>query len=454
MWQSTWPVTLHPSPGRDSALDDREAVHRINLSWLERLRWATIVGQAAVIAFVQWGMNVPLPLGPLLAILAVEAVANVLFRTGLGRGLRVSERGVAAALGLDVLCFTGLLYFTGGPFNPFSFLYLVYIALAAIVLRPRWAWTLVLLSAGCSAALFLDHVPLPMDHGEHHMHHGGAHEAMGTHLRGMWVAFAVAAAFIVYFINRVTRALADRDAELARSRERTTRSQRVAAMATLAAGAAHELATPLSTIAVAAKELERRAGDESTRADAKLIREQVERCRDILGQMAGQAGESPGEVASDTTVDDLVRSALSGLPNPERVRIDWNSTDRGGKLFVPVRATAQALRNVVKNALDASPEDGDVVLTVDEVAGAFRLEVEDHGTGMTEGALLRATEPFFTTKDPGAGMGLGLFITRGVVDLLGGSLDIQSKQGEGTRVVVTLPDAAATKGRIAPAPPP
>jgi two-component system sensor histidine kinase RegB len=415
------------------------------------LRWATIISQAAVIAFVQWGMNVPLPIAPLLAILAVEAVANVAFGGWLARGLRVSERGVAAALGLDVLCFTGLLYLTGGPLNPFSFLYLVYIALAAIVLRPRWAWTLVLLSAGCSAALFLDHVPLPMDHGEHHHHMHHAHEAMGTHLRGMWVAFAVAAAFIVYFINRVTSALADRDAELAQSRDRTTRGQRVAAMATLAAGAAHELATPLSTIAVAAKELERHARDEAVRADATLIREQVERCRDILGQMAGHAGESPGEIATETSVDDIVRTALGGLPNPERVRIDWGSTDRNGKLFVPIRATAQAIRNVIKNAIDASPEDGDVVLRIATVAGGFRLEVEDHGIGMSESALIRATEPFFTTKDPGSGMGLGLFITRGVVDLLGGSLDIQSKHGEGTRVVVTLPGAAATKGRIAPA---
>jgi two-component system sensor histidine kinase RegB len=444
-------VTLDPSPRGDSvAFDDRDAVHRINLSWLGRLRWATIAGQAAVIAFVQWGMNVPLPLGSLVAILAVEAVANVGFRAWLVRGRRVSEQGIAAALGLDVLCFTGLLYLTGGPFNPFSFLYLVYIALAAIVLRPRWAWTLVLLSASCSAALFLDYVPLPRDHGDHmHMHHG-AHEAMGTHLRGMWVAFAVAAAFIVYFIHRVTSALADRDAELARSRERTTRTQRVAGMATLAAGAAHELATPLSTIAVAAKELERHARDDAVRADAKLIREQVERCRDILGQMAGHAGEAPGEIATETTMDDIVRSALGGLANPERVRIDWNSAERDGGLFVPVRATAQALRNVIKNALDASPDDGDVVLRIAAVEGGFRLEVEDHGSGMSESALSRATEPFFTTKDPGSGMGLGLFITRGVVDLLGGTLDIQSKHGEGTRVVVTLPDAAATKGRIAP----
>src|SRR5690349_14271510 len=138
-------------------------------------------------------MHVPLLLGPLAAILAVEVVANVAYRAWLGRDPRVSERAVALALGLDVLCFTGLLYLTGGPYNPFSFLYLVYVALAAIVLRPRWAWMLVLLSTASSAALFLDHVPLPMDHGGPHAHHVG-HEAFGTHLRGMWVAFAVGAA--------------------------------------------------------------------------------------------------------------------------------------------------------------------------------------------------------------------------------------------------------------------
>jgi two-component system sensor histidine kinase RegB len=232
-----------------SALSDTRAVHRINLSWLLRLHWAAIAGQAGVIAVVQSVLHVALPIAALVAILGVEIAANAAFEAWVRSGRPVTERTLAGAMALHVTCFTGLLYFTGGPMNPFSFLYLVHIALATLILRPRWTWTLVLLSLAGSAALFVRHVPLPMDHGAHmhHMTHGGG--PIDMHLRGMWVAFAIAAAFIVYFLYRVTRALGEREVELARMREHAARSERLASMATLAAGAAHELATPLATIA-------------------------------------------------------------------------------------------------------------------------------------------------------------------------------------------------------------
>jgi two-component system sensor histidine kinase RegB len=435
-------------------VDAHDAIHRINVSWLIRLRWGAIVGQAAVIAYVEWGLKIGLPLAALSGILAVELVANVVFEVWLRSRFRLSEPVVAAAMALDVSCFTGLLYLTGGPLNPFSFLYLVHIALAALVLRQRWAWTLVLLSIGASAALFVRHIPLPMDHGmsesaHHHMmmHHGPG-EPLDLHLRGMWVAFAVAAAFIVYFINRVTGALSDREAELGRARELAARTEKLASMATLAAGAAHELSTPLSTIAVIAKELERAASLEAVTADARLVREQVERCRAILIQMAEGAGEAPGEASQRTSLEELVRIALGGLTSPERVRLEWAEGSRHGTIIVPPRATAQALRNVLSNGIDASPDDADVILRIAPSGTAFRFEIDDSGSGMSPEVLAHATEPFFTTKDPGRGMGLGLFLTRSVVEHLGGDIDIDSTLGRGTRVVVTVPDAAATNGRI------
>jgi two-component system sensor histidine kinase RegB len=273
---------------------------------------------------------------------------------------------------------------------------------------------------------------------------------MDLHLRGMWVAFAVAAAFIVYFLHRVTRALANRESELRRAQAVAARSERLAAMATLAAGAAHELATPLSTIAVIAKELERSAApiDDALLADAKLIREQVNRCRDILGQMAGGAGQPLGEVAEASSAEAVVRAAVTGLQRPDRVRIDWAGDARTRELVVPVRATAQALRNVLKNGLDASEEHQDVLLTVSYASDALRLDVKDAGMGMTPEVLARVSEPFFTTKEPGSGMGLGLFLTRSVIELLGGSVDIESQVGQGTRVRVTLPGSPVANGRI------
>jgi two-component system sensor histidine kinase RegB len=427
--------------------DNAHAIHRINMSWLVRLRWAAILGQSVVIGYVRYRLDIAVPMAPLAVILGLELVMNVGFELWLSREPLISEPALALAMAADVSTFTALLYFTGGPLNPFSFLYLVHIALAAVVLRPVLAWTLLLFSLGANGALFLKHVPLPMHHGDmsmmmmhHAMQMGASSEPLDMHLRGMWVAFAVAAGFIVYFIHRVTRALAEREGELRRTREVAVRSEKLASMVTLAAGAAHELATPLSTIAIAASELARLTEPDFVAADARLIRAQVDRCRDILGQMAGGAGVTPGEMATEASLSEIVRIALDGLPTPERIAVEWRDGAAQSKLVVPPRATAQALRNVLKNALDASgPSGGGTWLTVARLGPECRLEIGDHGTGMSEEVLARATEPFFTTKEAGHGMGLGLFLTRSVVGQLGGTLNIDSELGKGTRVVMTLP---------------
>lgn len=442
------PTAFEPEPtagkhGRHGAEDD---VHRLNLSWMIRLRWAAVVGQASLIAFVHSAMGFALPMVPLAAIVLVEAGSNVLARVWLARSVRVTEWTLGSLMVLDVCLFTGLLYLTGGPFNPFSFLYLVYIALAALVLPPRWTWMLVLLALGGNAALFYHHVPLPMDHASHAMEaeHG---EPLSLHLKGMWVAFGVGAAFIVYFLHRVTRALAERDAELARIREQTARSERLASVATLAAGAAHELATPLSTIAVIAKELERPREHEATAKDAQLIRREVERCRDILSQMAGDAGESPGELAAPATIDELIDKAIDGLSGRERIEVRMAEALGPQRIVVPLRAMAQALRGVIKNALDASPKTRSVELSVTRSDAGWSFEVRDHGEGMAPAVVARATEPFFTTKEPGSGMGLGLFLTRSVIDFLGGTFELQSSEGRGTVATLSLPAPPPTDER-------
>jgi hypothetical protein len=235
------PIAASP-PRREGAVDP----YRINLSWLVRLRYGAIFGQLLVILAVDRAMGMALPLMPLGVILAVEVATNLLCSAWLRRATRVGEYHVGLLVALDVVLFTLLLYFTGGPTNPFSFLYLIHIALAALVLGSRWMWALVVLTLVCSGALFLRHAPLAMDSppsGEHAAHDHAAHTAhmnhaahaahmnhaahvghadhgehdYGMHLRGMWVALAVAAVFIVYFLQRATRELAQREAELART---------------------------------------------------------------------------------------------------------------------------------------------------------------------------------------------------------------------------------------------
>jgi two-component system, sensor histidine kinase RegB len=411
------------------------------LSWLLRLRWGAIAGQLLTILGVHFAMDVPLPLPPLLAIVGLEILSNIAWYLR-GETRPVPAGSLGALMALDVLLFSGLLFFTGGPLNPFSFLYLVPISLAALILTATWTWALVLLSLACSAILFLWNRPL--DLGDSHAAH------MSMHLRGMWVAFGVAAAFIVYFLRRVRRALAQREAELAASRSQAARQERLASLATLAAGAAHELATPLSTIAVIAKELERRtaalAAPAEVREDVGLLRAQVERCRDILQRMCADAGEVMGEAFVPVPVEDLVGRALAGLASQPAIQATVDRNLRDVALSVPPRALGQALQGVLKNAQDASPADRPVSFQVTRVGDRVEFTVRDQGSGMTPEVLARAGEPFFTTKPAGQGMGLGLFLARAVVERIGGAVAFDSAEHLGTtaRIAVPVPEGHAT----------
>jgi two-component system sensor histidine kinase RegB len=315
-----------------------------------------------------------------------------------------------------------------------------------VVLRSLWTWALSGLALASFGLLFLVPVWVPfreLDEGGFHVDH------MRMHLEGMWVAFGVAAGFIVYFVQRVTRALAAREAELLAARSLAARHEKLTSLATLAAGAAHELSTPLSTIAVVAKELERQlapAGRAEVVADVHLIREQVRRCHDILQQMAAEAGEGAGEGISAVAIEDLVCTAIDGAVDPARVEISLAESARGRVLHVPPRALAQALRGVLKNAAQASPPVRKIRLHVACDDGSWRFQVRDEGSGMSADVLQRTGEPFFTTKSPGQGMGLGLFLTRAVLARLGGRLEIDSEPGGGTTAVLVLPEQPPRRG--------
>ena len=405
----------------------------INFSWLVKLRWGAIAGQIVTIVGVAHILGVTLHLTALYAIIAVELLSNIVCVVA-ARRAQAAEWWSGAVMVLDVVLLTALLHFAGGPFNPFSFLYLVEIALAAVIVRARWTWALVVVSLVGSGALFVGPREMLMSHGDH----------MQLHLRGMWVAFGVAASFIVYFLLRVRRDLERREGELAQAQRRVDRQERLASLATLAAGAAHELATPLGTIALAARELERHLekaqADAASLEDVHLIRAQVDRCRAILDGMAADAGQSAGEAPQEITIRELLRSAVDGLRAEPRIEVDAGAVD-GRHVKVPPRAVAQALKSLLKNAQEASGPERAVSLRANVGERSVAIEVVDRGAGMPQAVLARAGEPFFTTKEPGRGMGLGLFLTRTLVERLGGELTLSSEAGAGTRALVRLPIA-------------
>ena len=414
----------------------------VNIQWLARLRWSEIAGQAVTVFAGQFLLGGTLPIAPLLAVIAVGLVSNLAIemyffgdrRRGAAKPRPVHEWQLALVMMVDIAILTGLLYLTGGPHNPFSFLYLVQIALAAVLVRALWTWMLVGLSFVGFGILLLAHEPLAIPE--------------DSRVIGAWVALGVASAFVVHFLLRITAALADRERELTEARHLTARQERLASLATMAAGAAHELSTPLGTVALAAKELERALTKDAATAelatDARLIREQVGRCRAILEQMAQGAG-TVGEGVTACTVGELLDEALVGIRETPRVLREHTEDVARSPLRLPPRAVSQALRSLVTNAQDASPPNAAVVVQVTREDHQLDLVVRDRGAGMPSEVLARIGEPFFTTKAPGRGMGLGLFLARAVIEGVGGSLEIDSKAGQGTSVRVLLPTDAGAR---------
>jgi two-component system sensor histidine kinase RegB len=426
----------------------------VNIQWLARLRWAQTAGQAATVLVGQFVLDGVLPITSLLLVIGVGLVSNLgleLYFFGDRRrdgapARTVHEWQLALRMMLDVAILTGLLYLTGGPHNPFGLLYVVQIALATVVLRAGWAWILSGLSVVGFGILLVAHQPLAIPEDNRAI--------------GAWVALGVASAFVVHFLLRIASALGERDRELTQARGLAARQERLASLATMAAGAAHELSTPLGTVALAAKELERallKAGGEAAAApafpelaaDARLIREQVGRCRAILEQMAQGAG-TVGESVAACTVGELLEEAMVGIRPAPTVHRDVTPDLARSSLRLPRRAVSQALRSLVTNAQDASPAAASVVVAVraaepgGEGAGVARgaalaISIRDRGAGMPSEVLARIGEPFFTTKAPGRGMGLGLFLARAVIEGVGGTLQIDSRAGEGTEVAVVLP---------------
>jgi two-component system sensor histidine kinase RegB len=437
-------IAVERAPSQDVG-DDRG---RLNLSWLVQLHWWAILGQVVIIAGAALLTTVGLPVPTLLALIGLEAVGNVVLGAW-ARRARVTDAAIAAVMLLDAVVLTVLLDLTGGAANPFSTLYLVNVALAAMLLPSAWAWVLMGVSLVSFASLFLHEAATEPAH--HVQLHASPREVMKAHLRGMWIAFALAAVFIVFFVRRVASALGDRERELQLARAQAERREKLASLATLAAGAAHELSTPLSTIAVVAKELQRTlSGSVSPEvgADLQLVREQVGRCRDILDRMSVNAGENVGEPLARFAVAAWVAAALEGLRDAERVEVEIGPGSGGAEILGPPRALADALRGLLKNALQASRREGGAVRLRTEVrSGRVRMTVLDRGAGMAPEVLARAGEPFFTTKGPGEGMGLGLFLTRALAEQLGGELGITSSPAAGTEARIDLPVALAAERR-------
>jgi two-component system sensor histidine kinase RegB len=438
----------------------KETTTNIVFAWLLRLRWGAVLCQAVLIFMAFLFLEIAIPLTIVSIIILFEIASNLYFSSLAQRKNVIPQWLFGLVMFLDIFFLTALILYTGGPMNPFTFLYLVHIVIGALLMQPQWSWGLAIFTVFCYAALFfVDPVLLDQYFLEHtgviwgllqnqDNCHAGILELntlsghLQLHLQGMLLAFAITALFIVFFVGQIQKALEKHQRTLDKLKVEKARSDKLASLATLAAGATHEFSTPLSTIAVAAgemlHELKHSENNAELIADVQLIRDQVANCKEILNQMAADAGEHLGETMEEFTVSEILEKTVESLPVETHKRVRIKNEAETISVFLPVHILVRCIKGLIMNGLDASMSDSPVVVRCYSDPAYLYFEVRDRGKGMDETVLARAHEPFFTSKEQGKGMGLGLFLAQNVAESFGGKLIIVSEPGQGTKVTISL----------------
>jgi len=404
-----------------------------NMGRLLLMRTVLILCQLLLVLVSLFYDGIALPLPEIMVVITLYITVNVISLVFLLRGKGLSERVYFGQLLTDVLFLTLLLYFSGGYTNPLISLYLLPLIIVSSTLGRHRALVMAALILICYTLLVFQYWPL-------FTMGGAAAGASGFHLHllGMWFSFALSVGLIVFFIMRMTRSIYQRDMWLAEMREKAERDSHVLSLGAMAAGAAHELGTPLSTIAVVVHELECDYADQAEiTGQTTVIKEELARCKQVLSQLSASAGQLRAEGGRRLHFEAYIREVTTQwqLMRPRaELRLATESAGSSPQLVADVTLT-QALYNLLNNAADASSHC--IRLAYGWDADSLWMEVRDDGAGYAQRILDNRGQPEISSKSHGRG--LGLFLSRAVVDRLGGRLDLSNGDDGGACARITLP---------------
>ncbi|AXS79615.1 ATP-binding protein [Dechloromonas sp. HYN0024] len=403
--------------------------HLANLRRLVLGRWAVLAVLAQLILVGPGLLDIPVPQTPLLGIVAIAGLFNGLaqWRTASARTATTGE--IFSHLLFDVGILSAVVFLSGGAANPLVSLLLPPVAVAALTLPGRWVATITTITIAAYSLLMVYYIPLPM---------ADATRATRLHLGGMWLIFVVSTVMIGWVIVRTTRIIRQRDAELATAREQGLRDERVMAMGTLAAGAAHELGTPLGTMALLAGELANEAGlSPAAQEDIALLRQQIGVCKQIITGLSRRAGAERLENSPLQAADQWLAE----------VRQHWHAArpQASSRLIVTSDGTApdivadprleQAVLNLLNNAANATASPLDIRLGWS--TEILSIDIRDHGPGFPPEVLELGGQASFPAHERGSGV--GLMLTRSAVEQLGGSLTLANPDDGGALARIELP---------------
>ena len=377
----------------------------LRLDTLVRLRWLAIAGQSLAVAGVHFGLGFPLPFGWCFGIIAVSAWLNIALRIRFPLSHRLNDKAATALLGFDIAQLAALLFMTGGLQNPFAILFLAPVMISATALPPQRTLVLGLLAMGLATLLSRYHLPLPWA--------GEDRPVLPAFYQlGNWAALVLGLGFTGIYAWRVAKEARDLSDALAATELVLAREQHLSQLDGLAAAAAHELGTPLGTIALVARELTRLAPPDGEMAeDIALLREQVERCRGILGKLSSLQDEDAGPLGQLT-----LRLLIEEAAGPQRpFGTPFEITMTGEKPEPVCRRNPgmiYGLGNIVDNAVDFARSA--VAISAEWSQSQVVLVIADDGPGFPPDVLMRAGDPYLSRGSgegrAGGGLGLGLFI--------------------------------------------
>jgi len=431
----------------------------LSLNALINLRWLAVAGQTLALAIVEWGMDFSLPAIPAFAVVGITAAVNLALKLAFAPTHRLREKEAAAMLSFDIVQLAMLLYLTGGLVNPFSVLFLAPVLISAMALRPQTTLFLGALVAAASGLLAVYSHPLPW--------RGEPIVVPPLYIAGIWASIIVSVAFIGAYAWRVadeTRKLSD---ALTATELVLAREQQISALDGLAAAAAHELGTPLATIALVVRELERSMPPESVHeADIKLLRQQTDRCRTILRTLTSlDSGDAPFDRMQLSHLIEEVVAPHRDIGIEIEIVLPPNRASE--PVFARNPAILYGLESIVENAVDFARTRVTIEASWD--SADVRVVVADDGPGFAPEIIGRIGEPYLQLRgqnrirnnkdDELGGLGLGFFIAKTLLERGGASLKVENRAGPASGAIVkvqwkreALENAAATTAARAASP--
>jgi two-component system sensor histidine kinase RegB len=414
---------------------------RLNMQRLIMLRSVVMVCLSLVI-FILRQASVPLPLLPLSLAIVALGVLNLIAWWRLNHTQQtnqaITQRELLLQLLGDIAALSVLFYFSGGYSNPFIWMYLLPITVAAVALRAAYAWLIASLSITCYTLLMFYHVPLSHLHLHARMDGQGSVQ-LDIHLVGMWIGFVVSSIIVAIFIARIGQNLRDYDKAIGAVREKALESERMLALGALATSAAHELGTPLATMAVVSKELSQEyANQPALLKQLEILQKQVSRCKEILSSITRSAGQARVDAVQGLPISEFILEAIQRWrdtrPATELVVNMPSATE--APIILLDRTLTQAILNLLDNAADESPER--IIFEADWTEKILIIQIRDFGRGLSAETKRQLGTPFFTSKNE-EGMGLGVYLTQTTLARYDGELSLNNHAEGGVLTIVKLP---------------